>query len=725
MNIPARSAAIAAMTLLSTSALAATVAPAAPTRTAPVTDTLHGVTVADPYRWLEAADDPEVKAWSEAQNVRTRGYLDAIPGRAAVQARLLSLIKQTSPYVYGLKPQGGLVFGLYNNPNKQQPALVTLNGSADPKSRKVLLDPNVMDPKGSIAIDWFDPSPDGTKVAVSLSLNGSEDGTLHVFDVATGKEIGQPIPKVQYPTAGGSLAWTGDSKGFWYTRFPGDDTAEADRHFFQQVYFHTLGDDWHGDKLALATKDGLPRTAEVYLDNRYGGQVALASVQKGDGNQWQHFVLKPHGSFVQVGTYADDVVAASIGPDGSLYGISHAGAPNGKVLKLAAPYDGGFAKARVIVPESGVSIVSGDRTQSLALTKDHLFVRYIDGGPSTVKAFDLDGGHGKSLATPPIASIDEIDPMPNGDVLYGLVTYLRPHAYLRWSAATGASKETGLAIASPVKTGDLEVVRVFATSKDGTKVPLNIIRKKGIKLDGSNPTLLYGYGGYGVNEEPVFIGTWKRLWFDAGGVYVDTNIRGGGEYGERWHQGGMLTRKQNVFDDFDAAGRWLIAHHYTTSAHLALLGGSNGGLLMGATLTQHPALARAVVSQVGIYDMLRVELDPNGAFNTTEFGTVKDADQFKALYAYSPYHRVAKGTRYPAVLMMTGANDGRVNPLHSRKFTAALQAANASGKPILLRTSANAGHGIGSSLDEVVAERTDFLTFLFDQLGMKWSPGAK
>ena len=713
------------MGLLSTSALAAIVAPAAPTRTAAVTDTLHGVTVADPYRWLEAADDPEVKAWSEAQNVRTRGYLDAIPGRAAVQARLLSLIKQTSPYVYALKPQGGLVFGLYNDPNKQQPALVTLNGSADPKSRKVLLDPNIMDGKGSIAIDWFDPSPDGTKVAVSLSLNGSEDGTLHVYDVSTGKEIGQAIPKVQYPTAGGSVAWTSDSKGFWYTRFPGDDTPEADRHFFQQVYFHALGEDWHGDKLVLATKDGLPRTAEVYLDNRYGGQVALASVQKGDGNQWQHFALKPDGSFVQVGTYADDVVAASIGPDGSLYGISHAGAPNGKVLKLAAPYDGGFAKARVIVPESGVSIVSGDRNQSLALTKNHLFVRYIDGGPSTVKAFDLDGGHGRALATPPIASIDEIDPMPNGDVLYGLVTYLRPHAYLRWSAATGASKETGLAIASPVKTSDLEVVRVFAPSKDGTKVPLNIIRRKGIKLDGSSPTLLYGYGGYGVNEEPVFVGTWKRLWFDAGGVYVDTNIRGGGEYGERWHQGGMLTRKQNVFDDFDAAGRWLITHHYTTSAHLALLGGSNGGLLMGATLTQHPALARAVVSQVGIYDMLRVELDPNGEFNTTEFGTVQDADQFKALYAYSPYHRVAKGTRYPAVLMMTGANDGRVNPLHSRKFTAALQAANASSRPILLRTSANAGHGIGSSLDEVVAERTDFLTFLFDQLGMKWSAGGK
>ncbi len=725
MHIPTRPLAILALGLLATSSLAAPVQPPAPTRAVAVTDTLQGVTVADPYRWLEAADAPEVQAWSAAQNVRTRAYLDALPGREAVKAELTRLVKQTSPYNYHLVPAGAVVFALYNDPQKQQPALVILNGAADPKSRKVLLDPNALDAKGSIAIDWFDPSPDGSKVAVSLSLNGSEDGVLHVYDVASGQEIGQPIPKVQYPTAGGSVAWAADGKAFWYTRFPGDDTPEADRHFFQQVYFHVLGADWHGDKLVLAAKDGLPRTAEVYLDNRYGGELALASVQKGDGNQWQHYLLKSDGSFIQVGTYADDVVAASIGPDGSLYGISHAGAPNGKVLKLAAPYAGGFAKSRVIVPESGVSIVSSDRTVSLALTRDRLFVRYIDGGPSTVKAFDLDGGHGADLKTPPIASIDEIDPLPGGDVLYGLVTYLRPHAYLRWNAATGASTETGLAIASPVNTDDLEVVRVFATSKDGTKVPLNIIRRKGIKLDGTNPTLLYGYGGYGVNEEPVFIGTWRRLWLDAGGVYVDTNIRGGGEYGERWHQGGMLTRKQNVFDDFHAAGRWLIANHYTTSDHLALLGGSNGGLLMGATLTQHPDLARAVVSQVGIYDMLRVELDPNGEFNTSEFGTVKDPAQFKALYAYSPYHRVAKGTRYPAVLMMTGANDGRVNPLHSRKFAAALQAATGSDRPILLRTSANSGHGIGSSLDEVVAERTDYLTFLFDQLGMRWNPPAK
>jgi prolyl oligopeptidase len=271
---------------------------------------------------------------------------------------------------------------------------------------------------------------------------------------------------------------------------------------------------------------------------------------------------------------------------------------------------------------------------------------------------------------------------------------------------------------SPISFDDAEVIRAFATSKDGTKVPLNIIRRKGTALNGANPTLLYGYGGYGVSMTPRFAGPATRIWLDGGGVWVIANVRGGGEFGETWHHQGALTLKQNVFDDFDAAGESLIADGYTSHAKLALLGGSNGGLLMGATITQHPALARAVVSQVGIYDMLRVELDPNGAFNVSEFGTVKDPDQFKALLAYSPLHHVEKGVAYPAVLLTTGANDGRVNPMQSRKFAAALQAATSSDRPILLRTSKTSGHGIGSSLSERIGLSTDVLMFLFDQLGI-------
>jgi prolyl oligopeptidase len=333
--------------------------------------------------------------------------------------------------------------------------------------------------------------------------------------------------------------------------------------------------------------------------------------------------------------------------------------------------------------------------------------------------FDLGGKPLGKLPLPDIVANSEIVPINNGEVLFDVTGYLRPRYFMSWNAKTGKAKETALKVESPVSFADAEVVREVATSKDGTKVPINIVRKKGTKLDASNPTLLYGYGGYGVSQTPRFAGAQWRLWLDAGGVYAIANIRGGAEFGEHWHQDGMLTKKQNVFDDFYAAGQYLIDAHYTSHDKLALLGGSNGGLLMGATLTQHPELARAVVSAVGIYDMVRVELDPNGAFNTTEFGTVKDAAQFQALYAYSPYHHVKKGAAYPAVLMLTGANDGRVNPMHSRKFTAALQASGSS-RPILLRTSKSSGHGVGSSLSERIGQQSDMLVFLFDQLGMNW-----
>ncbi|MBI3677881.1 MAG: S9 family peptidase [Proteobacteria bacterium] len=722
MKSSIRSSAVLGFALIATVALAASIPSPPETARGTAVDTVQGVKIADPYRWLENWDDPKVQAWSDAQNTRTRGYLDAIAGRDAVKAELTRLISATSPSFAGLEARGKAVFGYYSDPKFQQPMIVTLNADADPDSRKILIDPNAVDASGHTAIDWFVASPDGSRIAVSLSKNGSEDGTLYVYDVASGKEIDTPIPRVQYPTAGGSVAWAKDSKAFWYTRFPGDDTPEADRHFFQQVYFHMVGSDAKNDKLVLATKDGLPRTAEVFLDNTSGLSDVLASVQLGDGGEWQHFVLRENGNFVQVAKYEDKIVAATLGTDAAVYGISRKDALNGKVMKLSAPYTGGFAAAKVIVPESAVAIVSDDQTHSLTLTGKRLFVRDIVGGPSQLRVFDHDGGHGANLQIPDIAAVDNVVALKTGDVIYGVSSYLRPRYYAKWAAKSGQSTETKMAVTSPVKFDDCEVARVFATSKDGTKVPLNIIRKKGTKLDGSHPTLLYGYGGYGVNMTPGFLGAMRRLWIDAGGVYVVANIRGGGEYGEKWHQQGMLTAKQNVFDDFDAAAEYLISQHYTTHDRLALLGGSNGGLLMGATLTQHPDLAKAVVSFVGIYDMVRVELDPNGSFNTTEFGTVKDPAQFKALYAYSPYHHVAKGTAYPAVLMSTGATDGRVNPMHSRKMMAALQAATSSDRPILLRTNRTAGHGIGSSLSARIEEQADTLTFLFDQLGMTWSP---
>jgi len=309
-----------------------------------------------------------------------------------------------------------------------------------------------------------------------------------------------------------------------------------------------------------------------------------------------------------------------------------------------------------------------------------------------------------------------MEALEDGSLLFRAVSYTEPTSWFHWRDGKAQPEKTALRTTSPVSFDDIEVTRELATSKDGTKVPLNIVRRKGTKLNGNNATLLYGYGGYGISLSPSYDFA-RRLWFDRGGIYVVANIRGGGEFGEEWHKQGNLTNKQNVFDDFAAAAKHLIERKYTRPEKLALMGGSNGGLLMGAMITQHPQLMRAVVASVAIFDMLRVELAPNGAFNVTEFGTVKDLEQFKALYAYSPYHHVEDGTKYPDVLMLTGANDGRVAPYHSRKMTARLQEANGSKNPILLRTGSS-GHGMGTALSERINQSADIYAFLFAQLDM-------
>jgi len=401
--------------------------------------------------------------------------------------------------------------------------------------------------------------------------------------------------------------------------------------------------------------------------------------------------------------------------------VSRAGAPRGKILKLngAAP---DLAHAQVLVPTSEAVIASAGEFGGapIEVTRDALYVREIIGGPHRVAIFDPCGTPLGTLPLPDPAAVQEVHGLGDGTVVYSVSTFLRPRYFERYSERAHTATETLLAQTSPLSFADVEVVREFATSRDGTQVPMNILRRKGTPLDGSNPALLYGYGGYSQVEAPRFAGPTVRLWLDGGGIYVIANLRGGGEYGEEWHRAGALTHKQNVFDDFTAAARHLIAQHYTSPEHLAIMGASNGGLLMGAELTQHPELFRAVVATVGIYDMLRMELDPNGSFNTTEFGSTADPEQFKVLRAYSPYHHVVPGTRYPAVLMATGANDGRVNPMHSRKMTARLQAANASDQPILLAIEGRAGHGIGSALSVRVAQTADRYAFLFDQLGLRY-----
>jgi prolyl oligopeptidase len=347
------------------------------------------------------------------------------------------------------------------------------------------------------------------------------------------------------------------------------------------------------------------------------------------------------------------------------------------------------------------------------------------GGPSRVRVFDQKG-HAKGVVpTLPVSAVYGASSPRGDDMIYNNVSYLTPGAWYRYDPATGKAARTALFQTSPIDFSDAEVSREWAVSKDGTKIPMSVIRRKGIKLDGTAPTLLTGYGGFNISLAPYFDPA-LRLWLDRGGVSVVANLRGGGEYGEEWHHAGNLTKKQNVFDDFAACAKQLIDAGYTKPANLAIISGSNGGLLMGAALVQHPEMYRAVVSYVGIYDMLRCEaITANAVFNITEYGTVKDPAQFKALYAYSPYQHVADGTAYPAVLFLTGANDPRVNPANSRKMTARLQAASSSKAPVLLRTSSTTGHGFDSSLDEQVEEGADVWAFLFDVLGLRMGAAKK
>jgi prolyl oligopeptidase len=682
-----------------------------------VFDIYHGVTVADPYRWLENGADPKVHDWSAAQDKRTRAYLSALALRQPIYDHLFKLNTQTSPSYSRLRPAGDRIFAAYTQPPKQQSMIAMLGRDVDPATARVIVDPNTLDPAGTTAIDWFVPSPDGTLLAVSLSERGSEDGSLHIFDVATGKETGEVIPRVQYPTGGGSLAWAADGTGFYYTRYPGPERPAEEQHFYQRIYFHKLGADPASDTY-VAGRD-FPKVAEIALDNHQNSRVVVAAVANGDGGEFAHYLIGPGHSVTQVTRFEDKITAVVAGPDDNLYLVSHQDAPHGKLLRLPVS-DPVLGHAIEIVPQGEPVLQGGGEFGGtpLVVTQRGLYVRELVGGPSQVARFDHDGRPRGLLPSPEVATTGQVVPLSDGTILYSVSTYLRPTYYSRFDEPTGKSELSKLVQTSPVKFDDVEVVRTFATSKDGTKVPITIIRKVGTKLDQANPVLLNGYGGYSISLTPRFLGPDRRLWLDGGGVYVVANLRGGGEYGEEWHRLGALTRKQNVFDDFIAAARYLIDQRYTTPERLAIIGGSNGGLLMGASFTQHPELFRAVVSQVGIYDMLRVELDPNGTFNTTEFGSVKDADQFQALYAYSPYHHVVAGTKYPAIFMATGENDGRVNPMHSRKMIARLQAATASGRSVYLSINSLAGHGIGSALSIRINQSADYIAFLFDQLGM-------
>ncbi len=680
----------------------------------PVTHEYHGIAVKDDFEWLETAADPASKSWVAAENAYSRNYLDAMPARQSLHDRLQTLMSSTSNSYAELVERGGTIFALKNAPPKQQPLLVTLKSVDDLAGEHVVFDPNEVAPDGSLTIDFFRPSLDGKRVAISVSEGGSEDGTLRVIDVASGQTLPDRIPRVTYPTGGGDVAWGTNSAGLYYTQYPVPGSRpQADAHFFQRVFFHKLGTPAEQDTPEVG--DAFPRIAETQLQTSRDGRVVTAIVENGDGGDYALYLKTPNagneGAWRRIAAEADGVKAVEIGDDNALYLTSRADAPRGKVLRLpvgAANAAVNWARVPVVVPQSDGTI------QYVVVAGKTLVVAELLGGPSRVRTIDIGTRRAVTVALPPVSGVVALAKVGKLDVVAELTSYLVPTSWAHVGAGR-ATKRTALVVTSDANFNDTEVVRESATSKDGTKIPLNILRRKGTRLDGHNPTILYGYGGYGVSMEPGFAPA-RRVWLDRGGVFVVANLRGGGEFGEAWHLAGNLTKKQNVFDDFIASAEYLVKQGYTEPQRLGILGGSNGGLLMGAALTQRPDLFRAVVSAVGIYDMLRVELDPNGAFNTTEFGSVKDKAQFEALYAYSPYRNARDGLDYPSVLMLTGDNDGRVNPAHSRKMIARLQQADPGGRPILLRTSASSGHGIGTALSERIEQTADQYGFFVNEL---------
>jgi prolyl oligopeptidase len=678
----------------------------------PVTNVYHNVVVVDDYQWLENAAAPQVRNWTREENERTRDYFRTLPFREGLAQQLTQLRGEESARVSGLEEKQGRIFALRFKPPAQQPVLVQFSSLQPPALWRPVFDPNTYNTNGTTAIDWYVPTRDGRRVAISLSEGGSEQGTLHFVDTDTGKLLADEIPRVQYPTGGGSAAWTADGTGIFYTRYPhtGERPAE-DVNFYQQVWFRRLGTPASEDKYELG-KD-FPRIAEIRLDASEDGRWLLASVANGDGGDFAHYLRDDSGHWRQLTRFEDGIKQVKFGRGAELFLLSRQGAPRGNLLRL--PLDNlELSRAVVVVPErQGV-------VQEFAPCAGGLCVSDLVGGPSEMHFYPQGGGRADEVPILPVSSVGGLQAWGDKDVLFGNVSYLKPFAWFTYNPAAKSERRTAIYMTSPAEFDDIEVVREFAASKDGTKIPVNILRRKGLQLDGQNPALLYAYGGYSISLSPSFDST-RRIWFDAGGVYAVANLRGGGEYGEEWHTAGNLTRKQHVFDDFIAAAEHLIERKYTSPAKLAVEGGSNGGLLMGAFLTQRPDLAHAVVSHVGIYDMLRVELDPNGQFNVTEFGSVKDPEQFKALSAYSPFHHVKDGVKYPAVLLTTGENDGRVNPAQSRKMAARLQAASASGLPVLFRSTASAGHGIGTALKERIAQQADVYSFLFDQLGINGS----
>ncbi len=669
-------------------------------------DDYHGVRVPDPYRWLEDPDSEETKAWVEAQNRVTFGYLGAIKARSGLQQRLRKLWDFEK---YGIPFQrGDRYFYSRNTGLQNQSVLYTLTDlEGEPR---VLLDPNTLSDDGTIALSGTAITEDGKLIAYGLSTSGSDWQEWHVQDVETGEDLPDLIKWVKFSGA----AWTKDGKGFFYSRYdePNDATKLEDVNYYQKLYYHQLDQPQSEDVLIYERPDHKEWmfSGNVTEDGRY----LIISVGRGTYPRNLLFyrdLSKPEAPVVElIGEF--EASYSLIDNEGSRFWLmTDLDAPRSRIIAIDVERPD-RANWQEVIPQASEVL------EDVGILHNQFVVNYLKDARSLVKIFDLDGTFVREVKLPGIGSVGGFDGKRHDrETFYMFTGFTTPGTIYRYDLVTDESTIYRQPQVD-FNPDDYETQQIFYSSKDGTKVPMFITHKKGLQLDGNNPTYLYGYGGFNISLTPNFSIS-NLVWMEMGGVYAVPNLRGGGEYGEEWHQAGTKLQKQNVFDDFIAAAEWLIDRKYTSSAKLAIAGGSNGGLLVGACMTQRPDLFAAVLPAVGVLDMLRFHKFTIGWAWCSDYGSPDDPEEFKALYAYSPLHNLKPGTAYPATLITTADHDDRVVPAHSFKFAAALQEAHEGENPVLIRIETKAGHGGGKPTAKMIKEIADQFAFLMRVMDMK------
>ena len=650
------------------------------TKTVTQQDNYHGTVVSDPYRWLEEEKSEEVSAWVESQNTLARPYLAELPSRERYKERLTALWdyeKYSTPYMVN-----GKLFYSYNDGLQNQYVLYMADGvNGEPE---VLIDPNTLSEDGTVSMASTELSPKASFLAYMLSDGGTDWKTIHVRDTSKKSDLTDTIKGIKFS----NIAWVPDESGFFYSRYPQNEAGKYDDSQTVSIYFHAIGTAQSEDKKVFAF-DNKP-TWNPYPSVVQDGKTLLISVFEGyqANGVYAKSLVNDNSELVPVFDKWDGRYDLIGEHDDELFFTSTANAPTGKVIKV--DFDGGV-KATETVIESTSDTLSG-----VSLLGEKLFAQYLKDVKGQVSVFDLNGEKIDEIAFTDIGSVSGFYGSKNADTtFYKLTGFTNPGQVFAYDVKSGESS-LFKSIDTGVNYDDYETKQIFYTSKDGTKVPMFIVHKKGLKLDGNNKTLLYGYGGFNISLLPRYSVS-RMVWVEQGNVLAIASLRGGGEYGQQWHKAGTKLDKQNVFDDFIAAGEYLVESGYTTPDKMGIQGGSNGGLLVGATLTQRPDLFSAALPAVGVLDMLRYHTpSANARAWSSDYGLSENKDEFEALYAYSPLHNTKPGTCYPATLVTTGDHDDRVVPWHSYKFAAQLQADQSCDNPILLRVETRAGHGAGT-----------------------------